>query len=156
SGSGPGLAVADRGGWPPAVLLVVVAVVALVAAAAATLAARRRRALRATGDAELAELRAALARTGRAPTPDLTLHRLEQLLAGSTEARAYLRALRLARYGPEAGTGGTGGPTPAQRRALRRELGAGLGLRGRLRAAWALPPRPRELVGAGHRSPYTA
>ena len=31
---------------------------------------------------------------------------------------------------------------PAQRRALRRQLGSGLGLRGALRAWWALPPLP--------------
>ena len=50
---------------------------------------------------------------------------------------AVVRALRLSRYGgsPEA-------PSRAGRAALRRELGDGLGLLGRLRAWWALPPRP--------------
>jgi hypothetical protein len=67
----------------------------------------------------------------------VTLTELEGRLGGSPAARGYLRALRDQRYG-----GTTGGPTPAQRTALRRELGAGLGLRGRLRAWWALPPRP--------------
>ena len=50
----------------------------------------------------------------------------------------YLRALRSERYG-----GAGAGPTDAQRRALREELAAGLGVRGRVRALWALPPRLR-------------
>jgi hypothetical protein len=43
--------------------------------------------------------------------------------------------VRAARYGH-----GGQMPTRLQRRALRRELGAGLGLRGRIRGFWALPP----------------
>ena len=54
----------------------------------------------------------------------------------ATPASDYVRALADARYGY-----GTAGPTRAQRAALRRELGAGLGRRGRLRAWWALPPK---------------
>ncbi|MCW2992683.1 MAG: transglutaminase protein, partial [Conexibacter sp.] len=38
--------------------------------------------------------------------------------------------------------------TPHQRRALRRELAAGLGLGGRIRALWALPPRSADLLEA--------
>jgi transglutaminase-like putative cysteine protease len=85
----------------------------------------------------LAELRRALTRSGRAPEPAMTLRALEQHFAGSQEAQGYVRDLRLARYA------GTTGPAPsgAGRAALRRELGAGLGLRGRLRAWWAVPPR---------------
>ena len=49
-----------------------------------------------------------------------------------------MRALRLARYGGRATV-----PDRAQRRALRRELGLGLGPLGRLRALRALPPRLR-------------
>ena len=86
---------------------------------------------------ELAELQRALHRSGRTPAAPVTLTELEGRLGGSQAARGYLRALRDQRYG-----GTPGGPTPAQRKALRRELGAGLGLRGRLRAWWALPPRP--------------
>ena len=47
-----------------------------------------------------------------------------------------MRALVAARYGY-----GAQRPTPAQRAALRRELASGLGVRGQLRAWWALPPR---------------
>jgi hypothetical protein len=86
-------------------------------------------------------------------TPTTTLHRLEQVLGGSDGALGYLQALRLARYGP-----GAPPPTPAQRRALRRALGAGLGLRARVTALWALPPHPRELLDAlrpRRRGPYT-
>jgi transglutaminase-like putative cysteine protease len=130
------------------------AVAGLLVAAAATLAWRRRIRLARSGDPEIEELRIALTRSGRAPAPDMTLRRLEHLLAGNDGALAYLRALRLARYGA-----GAAPPTPAQRRALRRELAAGLGIRGRARALWALPPRPRELAQAlrpRRRRPYTA
>jgi hypothetical protein len=46
-----------------------------------------------------------------------------------------VRSVRSARYG-------FGAPAPSrhQRRALRRELSSGLGLRGRVRGFWALPP----------------
>ena len=53
-----------------------------------------------------------------------------------TEAAAFVRALRMGRYGWD-----DRAPTRAARRALRRELGEGLGFGGRLRALWALPPR---------------
>jgi protein-glutamine gamma-glutamyltransferase len=85
---------------------------------------------------ELAELQRALHRSRRTPPAHMTLRRLEELLGGSDAARGYLRALRDQRF-----AGGGPGPTAAQRRALRRELGAGLGLRGRLRGYWALPPK---------------
>ena len=61
---------------------------------------------------------------------------LERRLHGSPDAEAYVRTLRVSRYG-----GGAGTPNAAQRRALRRELGRGLGFIGRIRALWALPPR---------------
>jgi transglutaminase-like putative cysteine protease len=93
---------------------------------------------------ELAELQRALHRTGRTPAPDVTLARLEAVLGGSDASVGYVQALRERRYGRR-----PGGPTPAERRALRRELGAGLGLTGRLRALWALPPQIR------HWRPYT-
>jgi len=77
----------------------------------------------------------------------MTLSRLERLLGGSDGAQGYLRALRLGRFGR-----GAAPPTPGQRRALRRELAAGLGLTGRLRALSALPPRPREVIEALRRA----
>ena len=115
---------------------------------------RARRAwARAVGPAEVAvaELRTALRRTGRdLPTPT-TLTQLERRYGGSPEAAAYLRAIRAARYGGNgahpSGQDGTrragfpDGTTLEQRRALRRELAAGLGVAGRVRALWALPPR---------------
>jgi protein-glutamine gamma-glutamyltransferase len=84
----------------------------------------------------LAELERALARTGRPLQDGMTLVGLERRLHGSPEAEGYVRALRMSRYGAGAGT-----PNAAQRRALRRELGRGLGFIGRIRALWALPPR---------------
>jgi hypothetical protein len=85
----------------------------------------------------LPELERALRRARRAPGPGATLQALEDAFARSPAAAAYVRALRDQRYG---GRGGE--PTRAQRRGLRSELGRGGGLIGRLRAWWALPPRP--------------
>ena len=70
--------------------------------------------------------------------PGTTLRELEARLAGAPEAAAYLAALRSSRYRAHGDP-----PTAAGRRALRRELGHGLGVSGRLRALWALPPRAR-------------
>ena len=62
--------------------------------------------------------------------------------AGSAATRrrpaGYLRALAAGRYAPAPPP-----PPRAGRRALRRALAQGLGLGGRLRAFWALPPRMR-------------
>jgi transglutaminase-like putative cysteine protease len=86
--------------------------------------------------APLPELERALRRTRRAPGPGATLQALEATFARSPDAAGYVRALRDQRYGT-----GDQPPTGAQRRGLRAELGRGGGLRGRLRAWWALPPR---------------
>jgi transposase len=99
---------------------------------------------------ELAELQVALHRSGRHPPPDVTLARLEGLLGGTDAAAAYVRAVRDRRFGHAAP-----GPTPAQRRALRRQLGAGLGMGGKLRAWWALPPAPTAGLKSRWRRPYT-
>ncbi|HLI61575.1 MAG TPA: transglutaminase-like domain-containing protein [Solirubrobacteraceae bacterium] len=85
----------------------------------------------------LGELERALARTGRPLPSGATLASLERRFHGSPDAVAYIRALRLERYGHPAGP-----PTASGRRAVRAELAAGLGIAGRLRALWALPPRP--------------
>ncbi len=114
--------------------LVVGIVVALVVLLAVVRRRLRRRRTAGTED-ELAELRRALRRSGRDPQPDLTLEALARRLGG-TPAEGYVRALVRARYGYGSET-----PTREQRSALRRELASGLGLRGRLRAWWALPPR---------------
>ena len=67
-----------------------------------------------------------------------TLAALEHRFRYTPEAAAYIAALRRMRFSR---TGEA--PTAAQRRALRAELGAGLGPLGRWRALWALPPRWR-------------
>ncbi len=107
---------------------------------AALLAARRASARTATPQGALAELERALRRSGRTTSPGTTLSALERRLGVSGDG--YLRALRAARYRP-----GAPAPTAAQRAAFRRELAAGLGWGGRLRALYALPPtlprRPR-------------
>ena len=111
---------------------------AAVLALAAWLAARLRRRGRTAGspfDRAVAELDSALRRSGRPAPIGTTLQQLEQRFGGSPDAAAYLRALRAGRYGATAPH-----PTAAQRRALRRELAAGLGAGGWLRALWALPP----------------
>jgi transglutaminase-like putative cysteine protease len=86
----------------------------------------------------VAELERALSRSGRPVADAVTLASLEHRFRSSPSAASYVRALRLGRY---AGTGDR--PTAAQRRALRHQLRFGLGPSGRLRALWALPPRPR-------------
>lgn len=85
----------------------------------------------------LGELERALSRTGRPLRRGATLASLETRFHDSPDAVAYVRALRLERYGT-----GAAAPTAAGRRAVRAQLAAGLGLAGRLRALWALPPRP--------------
>ncbi|HWE14548.1 MAG TPA: transglutaminase domain-containing protein [Solirubrobacteraceae bacterium] len=84
------------------------------------------------------ELERALTRTRRPLAGGATLVTLERHLRASPGAEAYVRTVRMARYG-----GGLRGPTAAERRALRRELARGLGPMGRLRAWRALPPRVR-------------
>jgi transglutaminase-like putative cysteine protease len=87
--------------------------------------------------APLPELERALRRARRTPGPGATLQALEASFERSPAAAGYVRALREQRYG---GRGGE--PTRSQRRGLRTELGRGGGPIGRLRAWWALPPRP--------------
>ncbi len=119
---------------------------------AARAAARRRPVdphpprLRSTG---CGELERALARTGRPLPGGATLASLEHALPRLARrrrlrARAAPGALRAARPAP---------PTSSGRRAVRAELAAGLGLAGRLRALWALPPRPRRGRGAASPDP---
>jgi transglutaminase-like putative cysteine protease len=89
-----------------------------------------------TAEQRLAELERAFARAGRPLSPQVTLQSLEQRLRSSPAAAAYIRAMRLQRFG-----GGEERPHTDGRRALRAALGQGLGAVGRLRALWALPPR---------------
>jgi protein-glutamine gamma-glutamyltransferase len=127
---------ARDGGPDPVTVAALVALAAALLTAGAVLLVRRGRVPGGVLGPELAELQRALHRSGRTPAASTTLAQLEARLGGSQAARAYLRAVRRQRF---AGAGE--GPTAAERRALRHELGQGLGLRGRLRAWWALPPR---------------
>jgi transglutaminase-like putative cysteine protease len=120
----------ERTRWERVVLAGALALGLLALAVAAV--RRRRRA-----GAPLPELERALRRARRAPGPGATLQALEASFARSPAAAGYVRALREQRYG---GRGAE--PTRSQRRGLRAELGRGGGPLGRLRAWWALPPRP--------------
>jgi hypothetical protein len=84
----------------------------------------------------VAELEGALRRMGRPLPVGATLAGFERRVSGSPDASAYVRGLRVARFG-----GAHDLPTRRQRRALRRELRLARGLFGGLRALWALPPR---------------
>ena len=123
--------------WWRRPLVIFAALLLAVGALAAARAVRRERRHQPTAP-ELAELERALRRTGRDGRPPATLRDLERLLGPDPAASAYLTAVRRVRY-----AGGGEGPTPEERRALRRALGDGLGVAGRLRAFWALPPQPR-------------
>ena len=92
----------------------------------------------ASAEAHVEELEAALRKVGRPLPAGATLTWLERRVDQSPDAAAYVRSLRLARFG-----GAERLPTRGQRRALRRQLRLGLGLFGALRAVWALPPRRR-------------
>jgi hypothetical protein len=129
---GPGT---GRSAWPFAVAAL------LILLAAASLWRRRRLAGLSPETAlerAVAELEVALRRSGHPAPTGITLAQLERRLRLEGEAAAYLRSLRAGRYGRDRPR-----PTPAQRRALRRQLAEGLGVRGRLRGLWALPPWSR-------------
>jgi hypothetical protein len=124
---------AARGGSSPWLPITAAALVVLIALGLARILLHR------PADQEqlLDELERALARSGRPLQSGVTLAGLERRFHDSPAAAQYIRSLRLARY-----AGADAGPTASQRRALRGQLSFGLGLVGRLRAFWALPPRP--------------
>jgi transglutaminase-like putative cysteine protease len=130
---------ASAGGGPSAWPFVVTAVLLLLAV---PVLLRRRRVAGLSREQALeraiAELEVALRRSGHAAPTGVTLAQLERRLRLDGEAAGYLRSLRAGRYGGDRPL-----PTPAQRRALRRQLAEGLGMRGRLRGLWALPPWSR-------------
>ena len=72
------------------------------------------------------------------PGPGATLQALEDVV----RPLARRRRPTCARCATSATAAAASAPTRAQRRGLRSELGRGGGLLGRLRAWWALPPRP--------------
>jgi hypothetical protein len=133
-GALPGAARAHSGGSATPFLIAALGVFAVLLVLA-LVAWSRSAAL--DSDALLAELERALARSGRPISDGVTLAALERRFRSSPEAAGYVRALRLARFSGERTL-----PTLRQRRALRAQLRAGLGLAGALRALWALPPRP--------------
>jgi len=136
SDQGRGLTAVDKGTpWTRIGLLA--ATVVLLALLAFWLLRRRSRML-AAGWGPVAELERALERTRRAPGPAATLSTVEALFARTPAAAGYVRALREQRY-----SGRGVEPTPSGRRAVRTELARGAGPLGRLRAWWALPPKPR-------------
>jgi protein-glutamine gamma-glutamyltransferase len=92
----------------------------------------------AAAEARLRELEAALMRLRSWTVGGTTLLALEHRLgsAAGPAAAGYAAKLRAARYAPR----DPGQPTAAERRAMRRELTGGLGLRARLRGLLAIPP----------------
>jgi protein-glutamine gamma-glutamyltransferase len=89
-------------------------------------------------EAQLAELRRALDRLEWRVPAATTLLGLERRLLRSAgpHSAGYARRLRQHRYDPRSPEA----PGPSERRALRRELTARAGLRGRLRGLFAIPP----------------
>jgi hypothetical protein len=121
-----------RAGGGSGVGMALAAIAAVAVLALALLATKPVRSV----EALVAELEGALGRMGRPLPTGATLAGLERRVAESPDASAYVRVLRVARFG-----GAHGLPTGRQRRALRRELRVGRGVFGGLRALWALPPR---------------
>ncbi len=130
----------SSGGIPAWVLLAPLAAALLVAVGAIAARGRRYRSLSppAATDARLRELEAAVARLRSWPVTGTTLLALERRLAGIAcpAAARYAARLREARYARE----GPGRFDGRDRRAMRRELTRGLGLRARLRGFVAVPP----------------
>jgi transglutaminase-like putative cysteine protease len=116
--------------------LILLAITGLPALAVLLWRRRRRRSGTPHATMAIAELERALRRARLHPGPGTTLRSLEERFARSPAAAGYVRAVRDLRYG-----GRPAAPTLAQRRGLRAELARGMGLTGRLRAWWALPPR---------------
>jgi protein-glutamine gamma-glutamyltransferase len=114
---------------------------AMLLAFTAVRAGRRRR-------DPLAELECAFARSGQPLDRAVTLASIEARFRSSPQAAAYVRSLRLARFG-------TGAPSldAAGRRAVRKELAAGGGSLRRWRALLALPPVPARRPQARRRPP---
>jgi transglutaminase-like putative cysteine protease len=136
AGAGAVAGVHHHGGGGVPLAGLIAAVIALLAAVVVVLRMLTRPAP--TAQYLVSELERALARAGRPLQRGVTLQALEQRFRGSPQAAGYVRTLRLARF-----AGDPKLPGASQRRALRVQLATGLGLAGKLRAWWALPPRVR-------------
>lgn len=139
------LAAADSGGGPWGALrtafLLLLALLAVAAVAVAAILARRSARFRRLQPADAAnaqarELEAALPMLGFPIPAGSTLRDLERRFRGRPALTSYMAALGTSRFGVDRGVP----PGAAERRRLRRELGADRGLAGRLRALVALPP----------------
>ena len=138
--AGAGGAAADGSGGGTSGWLLVPLLLAVAAGALAWRLVRRARRMEAAelAEAQLAELRRALAWLDWDVPANTTLLALEGRLgraAGPAAAR-YAAALRAYRYDPHS----PGAPSLRERRALRRDLTARTGLRGRLVGLAAIPP----------------
>lgn len=151
-GGGEGLgdeSATDGGGvpWGSGLMLLGLLVLALFSITSAVRALRYRRlSPAAAAEAELAELAPALRASGRTTTTPLTLLELERRLrdGGRIAAADYVRGLREARYA----AGEAASPSPAERRATRRDLAERVGLLRRARLLIAMPPGgPRRARG---------
>jgi transglutaminase-like putative cysteine protease len=138
--SGATVAAHQGGGSTPALAAIGATVALLLGLVGLVARTRSRRPVLASGDELLAELERALRRSSIEFTPATTLAHLERRFRHTPGAAAYVRAVGRARYADTAEE-----PTPAERRALRAQLAEGRGTFGRLRAIWALPPRPQRL-----------
>lgn len=129
-------------GWLIAALLVLTGLLAgiSVALAVPARALRRRRVMssEALAEAQASELQAAVAQLLRPPLHGNTLRVLENRLrnAAGPRAGAYVAQLQAFRYG----SAPVRPPGSAERRAVRRALVAGTGLKDRLRAWRLMPP----------------
>ena len=138
-GDGAAAATGSGGPWGKAALAALALVIAGAAGAVAVCWRRRRRLVGGElVEAQLEELRRALQRLGWRLPREVTLLALERRFrtAERTGVSAYVAGLREHRYG----VGAPPAPGPRERRALRRALARGGGVRARMRGLIAIPP----------------
>ena len=133
------VAVAAPDAGSPSGRIVALAVALAVLLASTLVLARARAHAARLPDADVRELAAALGRLGNRRRSSHTLLELERRLERSrqSDAARYVRRVRERRFGPP----GSRSPDARGRRALRRHLTRGGGLRGLIRGYAALPPR---------------
>jgi transglutaminase-like putative cysteine protease len=151
----PGGGSSGSGSGQPLSLLPIAGVLGSLAILAVALAGvrrwwRRRIDAEDLAHAQLREVASAVERVRFWGPPGATLLRLERWLASEVGpgSAAYVAQIRAAQYAP----GDNPPPGMSLRRALRRELGSGRGLRRRLRSLLAIPPGGPAALDANHRS----